>query len=89
LKIGRWWNDHTEIDIAAIDKDSTSMLFGECKYRNQPMGVDVLYQLEEKAKQVPWHRDERHNYYALFSISDFDNTLTETAQERDDLVLLS
>jgi AAA+ ATPase superfamily predicted ATPase len=86
--IGRWWNKTTEIDVVGFDDESVSALFGECKYRNQPMGADVLYQLEEKAKQVPWRRDDRHNYYALFSISGFDEKLQEIAKNRKDVVLL-
>ena len=48
-KIGRWWDrKDTEIDIVAIDENSDSIIFGECKYTNKEMDVDVYYALLEK-----------------------------------------
>lgn len=88
-KVGRWWNNNTEIDIVALDKENNHIIFGECKYRMNKVGVDVLGDLEQKAKQVEWKRDERKNYFILFSISGFTEELIELSKERNDLILKS
>jgi len=31
-KVGRWWNNNTEIDIVALDSTGNDIIFGECKY---------------------------------------------------------
>lgn len=54
---------------------------------SEPIDVDVLYQLQEKAKRVAWHREDRREVYCLFSISGFDKRLRELAAARDDLLL--
>lgn len=86
-KVGRYWNHHTEIDIAAIDPEGRNLIVGECKYRNEPMGANVLYALEEKAAQVEWNKNSRKVWYVLFSISGFTADLEELAKTRQDIVL--
>ena len=88
-KAGRWWNNNTEIDIVAIDSNGNDIIFGECKYWDKVVGVSVLGELEEKAKQVDWKKTKRRNHYILFSISGFTDELTELAKERNDLILMS
>ena len=51
------------------------------------MGVDVFYQLQEKAKRVLWHKDDRKEIYCIFSMSGFSHSLQELAESRDDLIL--
>lgn len=70
LKFGRLWNDKDEIDIALIDSEN-NILLGECKFRNAPVGLDVLNGLQAKAAKIK----ELKQYtlrYALFSKSGFD-----------------
>ncbi|MDD3271606.1 MAG: DUF234 domain-containing protein [Syntrophomonadaceae bacterium] len=45
-KVGRWWDTHLEIDIMAYNSTGQDILFGECKYTNEPMDVDVFYALQ-------------------------------------------
>ena len=33
-KLGRWWNNTTEIDIVGYDSNGIDIIFGECKYIN-------------------------------------------------------
>ncbi|MBP3040977.1 DUF234 domain-containing protein [Bacillaceae bacterium Marseille-Q3522] len=49
-KCGRRWNNHTEIDIVAFESTGENILFGECKYTNEPMDVDIFYQLMKKRR---------------------------------------
>jgi len=89
----RWWDtDGREIDIVAPTNDRT-LLVGEAKFQQQPMGYDVLAQLEQEAPEVEWSPtdgDGDVNYeYALFSRSGFASSLEEAAEERDDLGLFT
>ena len=88
-KVGRWWNNNTEIDIVALDQEGGRVIFGECKYWTNKVGVDVLRNLELKAKQVEWRREMRKDYFILFSVNGFSDELTELSKARKDLILMS
>ena len=88
-KVGRWWNNNTEIDIVALDKEGNHIIFGECKYRTGKVGADVLRELEVKSEQVAWKRGIRKSYFILFSINGFTDELTELSKTRTDLILMS
>lgn len=86
-KIGRWWDAHNEIDIAAVDPDGNNLILGECKFWQEPVGVRVLHSLENKASSVDWKKHDRHVWYVLFSISGFTEELKQLAVIRNDLLL--
>lgn len=86
-KIGRYWDKNTEIDVVALAEEEKTILFGECKYLSETADVDILYQLQEKAKRVAWHRDDRRELYCIFSIGGFSRQLKELAAARDDIFL--
>ncbi len=86
-KAGRWWNNDTEIDIVAIDSTGNSIIFGECKYWDHKVGVNVLTELEEKAKRVDWKLGRRKEYYILFSSNGFTEEMNGLAKKRKDLIL--
>ena len=86
-KVGRWWNNETEIDIVAIDNDGKNIIFGECKYKNAKTGVDVISALEKKSHLVDWNKHDRNSHYILFSVSGFTDELINLAKARKDLVL--
>lgn len=86
-KLGRWWNITTEIDIVGYDSNGIDIIFGECKYTNNQMDVDVLYNLEKKAKEVEWKKDNRREKFILFSINGYSKRLVEIAESRDDIIL--
>lgn len=86
-KIGRYWDKNTEIDIVALNEEESVILFGECKYWSGCVDVDTFYQLQEKARQVPWHKDKRREIYCLFSMGGFSPRLRELAEGREDLIL--
>ena len=88
-KVGRWWNNDTEIDIVAIEKTGSNIVFGECKYQSGKVGIKVLNELEQKAQKVDWKLSERRNYFILFSINGFTDELTELSKVRKDLLLRS
>ena len=87
-KVGRWWNNDAEIDIAAIDKEGKNIIFGECKYTICKAGIDVLQGLERKSHLVDWNRGDRTVHYVIFCISGFTDELIKFAEVRRDLVLV-
>ncbi len=78
--IGRWWgNNHVEkrqeeIDIIATD--GTDALFGECKWRNEPVGIGVVEDLKRKSQLLKMYTNR---YYILFSKSGFSKELIRIA----------
>ncbi len=87
-KIGRYWDNKTEIDIAALDPDGKNLILGECKYWNVPVGINVLNSLEEKAKSVTWNKETRKTWYVLFSAGGFTPELERYAKENKNVMLV-
>ena len=86
-KIGRYWNNNTEIDIAALDPEGNNLILGECKYWKEPVGINILADLDEKAKKVSWKQKNRKVWYVLFSVGGFTPELEALAKERNDITL--
>lgn len=86
-KVGRWWDKNTEIDIVALDNEGGNIIFGECKYWEGKIGINVLRQLEEKANNVLWKSGNRKDHFLLFSFSGYTDELLEMAKKRNDLIL--
>jgi len=86
-KIGRYWDNNTEIDIAAIDPDGKNLILGECKYWREPVGINILLDLEDKARKVTWNKSNRKTWYVLFSASGFTSELIYLAKKRNDIIL--
>ncbi len=82
-KIGRWWNNKEEIDVVAISE--TAVLVGECKWRDEPVGMSVLLDLQRKAALL----DTRGKalYYALFSKRGFTEELVEKVKKQENIFL--
>ena len=87
-KLGRFWEGDTEIDIAAIDPEGKNLILGECKYWREPVGENILRELEEKADAVSWERGNRNVWYVLFSAEGFTEELQTLAAKREDLLLI-
>ncbi len=86
-KLGRYWDARTEIDIAALEPEGKNLILGECKYWQEPVGVNVLRDLEAKTASVAWERNNRKVWYVLFSASGFSAELTALAASRQDVLL--
>ncbi|MDR0388548.1 MAG: ATP-binding protein, partial [Spirochaetaceae bacterium] len=87
-RCGRWWNRELEIDIVAYNSSGLEMIFGECKFSAGKTGPAVLRNLEQKANAVPWKKENRRNYFVLFSIGGFSRELMAIAKSRDDVLLV-
>lgn len=87
-KVGRWWNGNTEIDLVAIDSTGIDIIFGECRYWKNKVGIDVFEELEKKAKSVEWNATRRKCHFVIFSISGFTDDLIKLSEEREELLLI-
>ena len=87
-RIGRHWDADTEIDIAALDPEGKNLILGECKYWQEPVGMNVLRELEQKAERVSWNKDHRKTWFVLFSMGGFTDDLRQLAEARSDLLLV-
>ena len=87
-KIGRWWDRaDTEIDIVAVDENSNNIIFGECKYTNDKMNVDVYYNLLEKIKKVNWNKSNRDEHFVFFSFNGYTDKMKKLAEEKGNIIL--
>ena len=64
------------------------MILGECKFWQEPVGLNVLRDLEQKAERVPWEKPRRKNWFVLFSANGFTDELRQLAAARSDILLV-
>ncbi len=87
--IGRWWGSNPEtrmqeeIDILAEYEDNA--IFGECKWKNQPVGLTTLSDLIRKSMIFSQYK---HKTYVLFSKAGFTKELIKKAQEMGNVRLI-
>lgn len=79
-RLGRFWNNREEIDIVGLNNKTKQIIFGECKWSKNLVGTDVYYDLKRKAIQVNWNKEDRKEYYILFSKSGFTKEMIELAK---------
>lgn len=84
-RIGRWWSANEEIDLIAMNKDQAMLV--ECKWSSQPVGTNILADLEHKAKLVQPELGDRKINYALCARSGFTPQLRESITNRGDISL--
>ena len=83
MSVGRWWDRNEEIDLVGINEESNEILFGEVKWSEKPVGIDVYESLREKASKVQWGRQGRKEFYCLFSRKGFTRTMMKRAREEN------
>ena len=72
-RIGHWWYKGDEIDIVAVNDESASIVFGECKWGDLSLSLSkkILTRLKTKSKLV--RADQyRHRKFALFCAGTID-----------------
>jgi AAA+ ATPase superfamily predicted ATPase len=91
MKTGQWWYDEHEIDVVGLT-DSETLLVGECKFQQSPLGYDALSKLESHTEELRWSPQsgaDRTIEYALFSRNGFADSVEEAASHRSDLRLFT
>lgn len=76
--VGRIWAGDYDIDVAARLLDN-SVVYGECKWRNQLLGMDVLTHLVDSANRTSFGAEAEQRHFLLFSKSGFEDRLIEEA----------
>ena len=91
-KIGRWWDVISkvqyEIDLVALDEDNNQILFGESKWSNKKIGINIFKELKEKSRFVNWNINNRKEKYILFSKSGFTDEIMEFTRIEKNLTLV-
>jgi hypothetical protein len=64
-----------------------SGLLVECKWTNRPVGIDILRDLERKARLVGEEFDARRLLFGLCARNGFTPQVEEEAANRDNLLL--
>jgi AAA+ ATPase superfamily predicted ATPase len=82
-KIGRWWDNREEIDIAAISQEE--MLVGECKWWDEQVGINVLRDLERKTAFID--NEAKKIYFAVFAKKGFTKELEQKAISEKNILL--
>ena len=72
-----------EIDIVGLGDDV--VLFAECKYTNEKLGIDVYEKLVERSSLIP----SKKSYYYIFSKNGFKNSLLNLEKNIDNLNLIT
>lgn len=80
-KIGRWWDKQEEIDIVGLNERDKKIIFGEVKWSDKLMDVDVFYKLKDKSKLVNWQNKERKEYFIFFNKAGFTKRFLELAKK--------
>lgn len=87
-EIGQWWGSdpvekkQVQIDVVATSSDGSEAVFGSCKFKNTPVGIDEL-ELTKRYAAVMNPHIKPHFY--LFSKSGF----TENLRKQTDVTLIS
>lgn len=79
--VGRWWDRNEEIDVVAVNRDLDSIVLGEVKWSEKPVGIDIYEALRQKASQVVWGTKERRELFCLFSKKGFTDAMIRRASE--------
>lgn len=85
-KISRWWSANEEIDLIVVGEKDAILV--ECKWSNQPVGTNILADLERKAHLVERELGDRKIQFALCSRTGFTPQLIEISTKRSDTFLL-
>ncbi len=86
--IGRWWDKNYEIDLIGINNETKEIIFGECKWSNKKVGINILAELEDKSQKVDWNVQRREEYFILFSRSGFTSNMLKLAKEKGNVFLV-
>jgi len=88
-KVGRYWGQKTgETDIVALDTIDKNIIVGECKYSSSPKGLEILHDLESKTVVLKDITKSKAVQYVVFSKSGFTQGLLDSANNRDDILLV-
>ena len=74
-----------EIDFIAYNDDMEHAIFGECKWRNEPLAESII---EELIGKCGMFKQFKQKYFFLFSKSGFTSAVLKRARENDTIRLI-
>jgi len=77
-----WRNRH-----GALDENTKTAYFGECKWSLKKVGEDTYRKLQKKSTLVDRHCKDRHDQFILFCKKGFTKNLEEIAQKENVLLV--
>ena len=80
-RIGSWWDRHAEIDVVAVSDADEAILVGECKWWDGPVGLNVLKDLQRRARLLTSQGRWTRTWYALWSKEGFTSELQAVAKD--------
>ncbi|MFA5248293.1 MAG: ATP-binding protein [Patescibacteria group bacterium] len=80
-RAGRYWDNNQEIDVVGFSSVEKKIIFGECKWSEKPVGINIYEDLKNKAAKVEWNKNGRKEYFILFSKSGFTEEMIKTAKK--------
>lgn len=86
-RVGRWWDDQSEIDVVGVNEEANAILFAEVKWSARPIGTDSYRALKQKAGRVSWGRPSRRETFALFSRKGFTPDMRRLAHREEVLLV--
>jgi len=78
-RVGSWWDRAAEVDVVAVSDGDGALLLGECKWSVNPVGIDILNDLQQKRLLVDPPGRWPNVSYALFAKAGFTPALLERA----------
>jgi AAA+ ATPase superfamily predicted ATPase len=82
-RIGGWWDRETEMDVLAISLQEKAAFAAECKWSINPVGTNILSELQNKSKFLIERFNLRKVIYALFSRAGYTSDLVQMAKSQD------
>jgi len=72
-RIGNQWGKSDagtyEIDFVIMNDDKKEITYGECKWKDKANALEILNELEKKAKFVAWNEERRKEAFLVFAKS--------------------
>lgn len=68
-RVGSWWYQEHEVDVAALDENGDRLLLAECKWVEDVDAQRLVDELTETAKLVRWRQGSRDEELAIFAKS--------------------
>jgi AAA+ ATPase superfamily predicted ATPase len=86
VKVGRYWDRSTEVDVVGTDGRGKPVFAAECKWSDRPLGRAVGVELETRVARL-WPEQVRRLRLAVVSSGGFSPGLRKWAGERGALLV--
>jgi AAA+ ATPase superfamily predicted ATPase len=78
--VGSEWKRNFMVDVVGLDKESKSIVLGDCYWREEPAGLESIQDLVRKTGSALPDNDAWNVYYVIFSASGWTTEAEEKAQ---------